>query len=247
MVHLGPLPGSPHFEDLDSVLRGAVRDARVLEEAGFDALCVENYGDAPFSATSVPPSTVAGMTRAISSVLDACPLPVGINVLRNDATSALAIAAACSAAFIRVNVLTGSMFTDQGIISGQAAEVARARSAVAPNTEVYADVFVKHAVPPPGVTFEDAAADTWTRGGADALIVSGPGTGEPADLALVRAARKVAPDAPLLVGSGVTAQTVSEVLAEADGVIVGTSIKEEGVTSAPVSLRRAAALVKAAS
>ena len=232
MVHLGPLPGAPRFSDLQSVLRGAVRDAKVLEEAGFDALCVENYGDAPYFATSVPAETVAGMTRAIAEVLGACSIPVGINLLRNDAEGALSIASATNAAFVRVNVLTGSIFTDQGLISGRPAEVARTRQALAPETEIYADVHVKHGVPPPGLSFEDAASDTWTRGSADALIVSGTGTGEPADLALVRSAHKVAPGAPVLVGSGVTVETVAEVLAEADGVLVGTAIKEGGVTSA---------------
>ena len=247
MVHLGPLPGAPGFSDLESVLRGAVRDSKVLEEAGFDALCIENHGDAPFYASAVPSETVAGVTRAATEILGVTSLPIGINVLRNDAQSAVAIASATGAAFVRVNVLSGTVFTDQGLISGQSALVSRKRQALAPVTQIYADVHTKHGVPPAGQSFEEAATDTWTRGGADALIVSGPRTGEPTDLALVRAARKVAPGAPVLVGSGVTIESAAEVLSEADGLFVGTAIKEDGAVGSPVSLQRASAFVKAAS
>ena len=105
-------------------------------------------------------------------------VPVGVNVLRNDALAALGIAAATGARFIRVNVLTGLMYTDQGPITGKAAEVARARSRLAPDVEIWADVLVKHAVAPPGSDIRQMARDTIERGGADALIMSGSGTGE---------------------------------------------------------------------
>jgi membrane complex biogenesis BtpA family protein len=171
---------------------------------------------------------------------------VGVNVLRNDALAALAVAAATGAAFIRVNVLSGTMSTDQGALVGRAAEVARLRRALGSPALVLADVFVKHAVPPPGLTLEQAAADTWERAGADGLIVSGEGTGRPTsldDLARVRAA---APGAPLYVGSGATAATVAQMLQGADGVIVGTALKHGGRTTAPVDPARAWALVAAA-
>ncbi len=246
MVHLGPLPGAPHFQDLEGVRRRAVEDASTLHEAGFDAICVENHGDAPFFAEEVPAVTVSAMTSVVASVMEEVGIPVGVNVLRNDAMAALAIAAVTSASFIRVNVLTGIMYTDQGIIHGKAADVARARRELAPWVDVLADVFVKHAVPPPGLTFEQSAADTWWRGGAQALIVTGSVTGQPADLAHVRAAKKIVPEARVLVGSGVTVETVAEILTEADGVIVGSAIKEDGHVNGPVSLLRARALVEGA-
>ncbi|NIW74677.1 MAG: phosphorybosylanthranilate isomerase, partial [Gemmatimonadetes bacterium] len=87
--------------------------------------------------------------------------------------------AATGARFIRVNVLSGSMFTDQGPIVGRAAEVARLRAALHPDLVVLADVMVKHATPPPGLTIEQAAADLWERSGADGIVVSGTGTGRP--------------------------------------------------------------------
>jgi membrane complex biogenesis BtpA family protein len=230
MIHLAPLPGSPRFDgDLDGVLSAALIDAHRLADAGF-----------------VPKVTVSAMTRAIAAISDAVDLPVGVNVLRNDALAALAIAAATGAAFIRVNVLSGSMSTDQGTITGRAAEVARLRAATCPQVEVLADVFVKHAAPPPGLSIEQAAHDLAERGGADAIVVSGTGTGHPVDENRMAAVRKAVPDTRLYAGSGVDALTVGEILAICDGVIVGTAIKEGGVTTAPVDPERARALVEAA-
>jgi membrane complex biogenesis BtpA family protein len=247
MVHLGPLPGSPRFGGhLEAVLERAVADARLLAAAGFDAIMVENFGDAPFFADDVPNVTVAAMTRAVAAVRQAVEVPVGVNVLRNDALAALAVAAAAGAEMIRVNVLAGTMNTDQGTITGRSAEVARMRSLLAPSVAVLADVFVKHAVPPPGLTLADAARDTFERGGADALIVTGSGTGSAAAAADLAAVRAAVPAATLYVGSGVTPETVRALLEVADGVIVGTAVKVGGATTAPVDPARAAALVAAA-
>jgi membrane complex biogenesis BtpA family protein len=247
MVHLGALPGAPrYFGDFEAVLAAAAADARALEEAGFDAVLVENYGDLPFFADTVPPTTVAAMTRAVTEVRRAVALPVGVNTLRNDAPASLSVAAATGASFIRVNVLAGWMMTDQGPITGRAAEVARLRAALRIEVAVLADVFVKHALPPPGADLGRAAADMWERAGADALVVTGAGTGHPASLDDLEQVKTAAHGAPLFVGSGVTPQTVGDFLRLADGVIVGTSLKRNGVTQAPVDPARARALVAAA-
>ncbi len=246
MVHLGPLPGSPRFSGgFDAVVARAVSDAEVLAAAGFGGIGVENFGDAPFFTDDVPKVTIAAMTRAISSVANAVELPVGVNVLRNDAAGALAIAAATGAAFIRVNVLSGSMWTDQGLIVGRAAEVLRLRRAIAPDTQIMADVFVKHATPPPGTTLEQAAEELSGRGLADALIVSGTATGRPPSLDTLRDARKAVPESPLYVGSGASAGNVAQFLAVADGVIVGTTLKQGSHTTNPVDPDRARAFAQA--
>lgn len=247
VVHLAALPGSPNFGgDLKPCLEAAASDARLLAEAGFDAVIVENFGDYPFYTDNVPAVTVAAMTRAVSGVADAVELPVGVNVLRNDALAALSIAAATGAAFIRVNVLTGAMTTDQGLISGRAAEVMRLRSALKVDVEVFADVMVKHAAPPPGLTIEQATADTVERAMADAVIVSGAATGDEPALEQVRRVAGAAGATPVLLGSGVTEANVAGLLAVADGAIVGTALKVDGITTNPVDPRRAAAFVRAA-
>ena len=182
----------------------------------------------------------------VSTVREVAQIPVGVNVLRNDGLAALAIAAACDARFIRVNVLSGMMYTDQGPIIGQSARLSRLRAQLNPEIEILADLFVKHAVPPPGLTLEDAAVDLVERGGADALIVSGEGTGRPTNRETLARVRRAVPQARLLVGSGVDHRSVSSLLEIAEGVIVGTSVKEEGQVERPVDPDRAAALVRAA-
>ena len=248
MVHLGPLPGAPGFAgDFDSLLEGAIADAVNLRDAGFDALMIENYGDIPFYADAVPPITVAAMARAVATVRAAVEVPLGVNVLRNDGLAALAIAVACGAQFIRVNVLSGTMYSDQGLITGRAAEIARARAAWAPEVEILGDVFVKHATPPAGLTIEEAAADTYHRGLADALVVSGVATGKPPDQRMIEKVRKAVPEAPLLIGSGATRRRVAALLQIADGVIAGTDLKLKGIVENPVDPQRASEMVKAAS
>jgi uncharacterized protein len=247
MVHLPPLPGSPRFDvELDAVIAFAMRDAIILKDAGFPALIIENFGDAPFYPDHVPPITVAAMTRAVSTIIAATALPVGVNVLRNDAGAALAIAAATGAAMIRVNVLTGVMNTDQGPIVGRAADVSRERRSLCPGVAILADVFVKHATPPPGLTIEQAGLDTWERGGADALIVSGTGTGAAPDLEEAARLRKAVPDATILVGSGASSANLGALAELANGAIVGSSLKVDGRVSGQVDPDRARDLIRAA-
>ena len=110
MVHLAPLPGAPLFAGtMDEVIDAALADARALLDGGCDGMLFENFGDRPFFKERVGPETVAAMTRVIAAVTSAVALPFGVNVLRNDALSALGIAAATGAAFIRVNVHTGAI------------------------------------------------------------------------------------------------------------------------------------------
>lgn len=212
------------------IIEGAVADATTLRDAGFDALIVENFGDAPFHADDVPDVTVAAMTAAVGEIAQAVDIPIGVNVLRNDAIAALAVATVTGASFIRVNVVSGTMFTDQGPIVGRAAEIAQARSAWAHEVEVLGDVFVKHATPPAGQTLEAAAVDLWERGGVDGVVVSGTGTGAPTSLDDLRRVRDVLPDAPLIVGSGATVDTAADLLEVANGLIVGSSLKAKDLS-----------------
>jgi uncharacterized protein len=226
MVHLLPLPGSPRFGgSIAEVLTTAAEDAGVLADAGFPSLMVENFGDVPFFAENVPPETVAAMTLAVDRVAD-FGVPVGVNVLRNDALAALGIAAATGARFIRVNVLTGTMYTDQGPIVGDAAKVQRRKRELGLDVEIWADVMVKHAVPPHGIDLRQVTADTSERGLADALIVSGTGTGVETDVDEARLVRESAPEGMRVVaGSGVNVENIDRLLGAVDTIIVGSSIK----------------------
>ena len=246
MVHLLPLPGAPRWDGaMDAALDRAARDARALQEAGFDGVLIENFLDVPFFADSVPAETVAAMTAAVVRVTGTVSLPVGVNVLRNDATAAMAIAAVTGAAFIRVNVHTGSMYTDQGLIEGKSHDTLRRRSELGVDVRVLADVHVKHASSPAGSTLADAAADTWHRGLADALIVSGLATGRATSADDLRLVKNAVSEAPVLIGSGLAAGSALELLALADGAIVGSAVMNGGRPGAGIDPDRAAAFIEA--
>jgi membrane complex biogenesis BtpA family protein len=243
MVHLPPLPGSPGFKgrELIHIFQRAKEDAKALEAGGADGLIVENFGDAPYFKTNVPPETVSVMAAVVKSVIDEVEIPVGANVLRNDAKAALAIAHATGGKFIRVNVFTEAVVSDQGIIEACAPELLRYRRDLGvKEIKIFADVHVKHAAPLVPRALKEVARDSVERGMADALIVTGPRTGAVIELEDLVKVKEAVPKAPVLAGSGVDKTNVLEILERCDGVIVGTSLKVDGVTTNPVDRQRVA-------
>jgi membrane complex biogenesis BtpA family protein len=244
MVHLRSLRGAA--SGLDDVERAALTDAERLLAAGFPCLALENFGDAPFAPGRVGAATVAAMTRMALAVrrLAGDAVPLVINVLRNDAESALAIAAAVGAGAVRVNVHAGASVTDQGLIEGRAHETVPWRDTHAPGVQIWADVRVKHAAPLVARPVAEEAEELHGRGRADALIVSGARTGGATDPERARVVREATP-APVLVGSGATPETLEALAAVADGFIVGSWLKEGGRVEAPVDSAQARAMVAA--
>jgi hypothetical protein len=171
---------------------------------------------------------------------------LGINVLKNDARAALAIACAVGARFIRVNVHAGAVVADQGLVQSDAYATLRDRRLLAADVKIFADVGGKHAVPLAPVDLEQHARDLTHRGLADGLVVSGQATGAATPLADVKRVRDAVPGVPVLVGSGATPDTAAELLSIADGLIVGTSLKRGGDVAAPVDPERVRRLVAAA-
>ena len=248
VVHVPPLPGSPRGEadGLPGILDRVRRDAASLAGGGADAVLLENYGDAPYHPSHVPKTAVAFMTRLAAAAREASGLPLGVNVLRNDGEAAVSVAAAAGGRFVRVNVYGGARVTDQGVVEGRAHEIQRLRRRVAPDVRVLADVRVKHSEPlgeePP---LEREVEDVVERGGAEGVIVTGDSTGRPPDADQLREAKRAAADVPVFAGSGVTRRTAAETLEEADGLIVGTALKEGGRTEAAVSRERVRSFVEA--
>ena len=239
VVHLLPLPGSPRWNgNLKSVLNRAKMEAGILQDGGAHGIIVENFGDAPYRIGRVEPETVAAMTLAVEQVRAAVSLPVGINMLRNDAISALAVALATGAEFIRVNVHYGVMATDEGMVEGEAYETTRRRRSLNADVQILADVLVKHAAPVGQSDIGLVAQETTRRALADGLIVSGPATGQPTNSFDVSVVRRAVPDGFVLVGSGITESNVGRILGQADGAIVGTSLKREGHVANPVDPER---------
>ena len=235
VVHLLPLPTSPRWQgDLHAVIARAEQEATALASGGVHGLIVENFFDAPFAKSQVDPVVVSAMTLVVQRLSQLVPLPLGLNVLRNDACSALAIAACTGAKFIRVNVLSGVMATDQGLIEGDAHRLMRYRRELGSDVKVLADVLVKHAQPLGRPNVTTAVQDTIHRGLADGVIVSGTATGQAPSVEDLIRARAAAGDTPVFIGSGASIENIAHLIPAADGVIVSSSLKRKGQIEQPV-------------
>ncbi len=246
VVHLKPLPGSPRATaTMKEIVKAAIIDANGYEQGGADAVIIENFGDIPFTKGRVPAETCAAMAVAGQAVREAIKLRLGFNVLRNDPLTALGLCAACGGDFIRINVHSGAMITDQGVIEGNAFETLRKRRELGlEHVKIFADIHVKHATTLGDLSLEDAARDTLDRALADDLIVSGVGTGHPTAITDLDTVRKTCPKAPVLLGSGVRIENVETYLGLASGFIVGSSLKRDGKIGNPVDPKRVAKLVE---
>jgi len=237
MVHMYALPGAPGFSgDLNDVIDRAVADAVTLQEGGVDALLVENFHDYPFYPDTVEPETVASAAIVAREVSRQTDLPLGINILRNSWKASLGIAAAVDAQFIRLNILTDASVTDQGIINSEAHLVARYKKHIGgEHILTLADLLTKHARPlvdrPVGVI----AADMLHRGGADAIILAGDDTSMPPSLERLRQVKDAISDAPIILGSGMTARHAAEYAKVADGAVFGYGSKKDHDMDLPAS------------
>jgi len=237
-VHLQPLPGSPGFSgDLKTVRDQALSEAQMLEDQGVHGLIIENFGDTPFYKKKVPAHTIANMTSIARDIRKQVQLPIGINVLRNDAEAALCIAQAVEAQFIRINIHMHAMVTDQGLVEGKSYRTLRLRKLLQTDIKIFADINVKHASSIVKPDLLQWSEDLIYRGRADALIVSGSGTGKSIDEEelLLLSKKKLA---PIILGSGVNTDNLLELSRFSDAAIVGSYFKEEGVATNNVSSDR---------
>jgi membrane complex biogenesis BtpA family protein len=247
VVHLLPLPTSPRWGgSLKAVIDRAEQEATALAAGGVDGIIVENFFDAPFPKDHVDPAVVSAMTVVVQRLMHLVTLPIGLNVLRNDAHSALAIASCVQAQFIRVNVWTGIMATDQGLIEGRAHELMRYRRELGSDVKIMADVLVKHARPLGSVNLTTAVQDTIERGLADAVILSGWATGCPTSREDLELASAAANGTPVFIGSGADWENISQLMEAADGVIVSSSLKRQGKRENPIDPIRVSRFVEAA-
>ena len=230
MIHMPALPGAPRNKlSMNELIEFALSEAAKLELAGIDGAIVENVGDYPFFRSHVPPVTVAAMATVVREVKDHTMMRVGVNMLRNACEEALSVAYVTGADFIRCNVMIGAYVTDQGIIQGCAAKLARLRMGFKRDILVFGDVHVKHAYPLFNVPIDDAARDLAERGGADAVLVSGARSPVPPSFETLKTV-KDAIRLPVLIGSGIGLANVKEFYEKSDGVLLGeTDFKLGGV------------------
>ncbi len=232
VIHALPLPGSSRYDGapIEAVYDHAVAEARRYRENGVDGLIVENHGDIPFAKPDeIGPETAAAMAVMTDRVRAAVGGPVGINVLANAPVTALACAKAAGADFIRVNQWANAYVANEGFMEGRAGAATRYRSWIgARDVRIFADVHVKHGA---HAIVADRPLEEMARDveffDADAVIVTGQRTGhgaDPEELALFRRASPL----PVLVGSGVTRDNIEGIFAQADAVIVASSLKVDG-------------------
>jgi len=226
MVQLGALPGGSRYKGgpIDRTLDGALAEADTLSSHGVDALMVQNLGDLPVGARATS-AQVAWMTRVVAKIRSRFSMPVGLNLLENDAEAMFAVASATRADFVRIKVYVGAMMTPFGIESGQAFTAIRARNACdAGDVAIFADVHDRTGAPIASAGFAEDVEHAIRLGGADGLVLTGKSYEE--TLALIDAARKGSGAAPILVGGGVNAKNFAAAARVADGVIVSSSLKD---------------------
>lgn len=236
MIHLPPLPGAPNYcGSMQAVLDHALADAHTLVQNGINALIVENLGDYPYYPITTEPETVAAMTRAALEVRRHYPnVALGINILRNSWKAALAVALVSDAQFIRLNVLTDAMVTDQGMIQGEAHLVMRYRAAIgAGHVKVFSDIYAKHGGPLVRRNLQTVTKEMVHRGMADAIIVSGEESAFPPDVADIQQIRSAAAGTPVFLGSGIGLKTI-DCVRYADGSIFGYGTKPSGDMNDPI-------------
>jgi hypothetical protein len=242
-IHLLPLPGAPRYQgSMRQIYDTALAEVALFQRYAVDGLIVENFRDAPFFPHRLPPETTAALAAVTREIVRVAQVPVGVNALRNDAQAALAIATATEAAFIRVNVHMGVVVSDQGLIQGLSHDTLRLRAALRSSVLIFADVGVKHATPlgDRGLALE--TRDLSERGLVDALIVSGVWTGAETsadDITLVRQHTTL----PVLLGSGATPENLSKVYDHVDGLIVGSTFKQDGQAENMVQEARVKAFI----
>ena len=246
VVHVQALPGTPSSKlEINSISSIAVDEARAYQDSGFDGVMIENTHDRPYLKSAVGPEIVAAMSVIGAEVRGAINVPIGIQVLAGANLSGLAVALACGASFVRVEGFVFAHIADEGLIEASAGALLRYRRAIgAENIRIFADVKKKHSAH--ALTADVDIAETAKAAEfflVDGVIVSGVSTGQPTEPDEVRAVSR-AVTVPTLVGSGITPENIGN-YADADALIVGSSIKEGGLWSNPIEPDRTRALVNA--
>ena len=247
VIHVGALPGTPRgTQEVAELVASARREARIYKEAGVDAVIIENMHDVPYLRGEVGPEVVAAMTAIATEVKSACELPVGIQILAGANIEAMAVAHAAGLDFIRAEGYAYAHVADEGLIQSSAAKLLRYRKLIgAEHVQVWADIKKKHAAHAitADVTLGETA-ETVEFMGAACAIVTGSATGKAPSVADVKEA-KAHCNLPVFLGSGITDGNIVEFYHEADGFIIGSAFKRDGLWSNTIDPARVASLMKA--
>lgn len=242
MVHLEALPGTPnHTYTPSQIIERAVSDATILASCGFDSILIENMHDAPYMLREVGSEIIAMMTSAVSAVRDAVDIPIGLQILAGANQAAISVAHATGCSFIRAEGFAYAGVADEGLFAtADAGPLLRHRKAIgAESIAIWSDVKKKHSA---HAITSDLDLEEMIHGhvfcGTDAVIITGTATGSPVNSEDLNIATSINA-CPILVGSGATPQSIPQLLASADAVIIGSAIKIDGNWRNPVDPERA--------
>ena len=245
MLSAAALPGSPTSDGttLESIERAVVADSRILAQAGFDALLIQNTGDGP-PGRDGDMATVAQLAILGRAAVDATSLPIGVNVLKNGVETAFAVALAIGASFVRIKVYVGAVVGAEGIVEGRAMDALAIRRRLGLDAvTILADVHDRTSRVLGDVPLPESVDWALHHGRADGLVLTGRDV--PETVGMLSDVRRTEPMAILIVGGGAQPDNVASLLALADGVIVGSALRSTGGFEGPIVADQARAFVLA--
>ncbi|MCD6252781.1 MAG: BtpA/SgcQ family protein [Thermotogae bacterium] len=239
MVHFPALPGFTLYNDkegMDWVVSRVRDDLHALQNGGIDAVMFCNENDRPYMLQA-DFATVAAMARTIGELKSEIRVPFGVDVLW-DPKAAIAVAKATGAQFVR-EIVTGTFIADMGFWNTSVGEVYKYRKLLdATGVKIFFNICAEFASPLDRRPVEEVAKSVVFSSLADAVLISGPMTGRSPDFETLERVKAAVGDVPVLINTGVNLQNVDELLKVADGAIVGTSLKKDGITWNPVDPER---------
>lgn len=240
MVHVQALPGTPKCNmNISEIISLAVSEAKAFEDNGLDAVILENMHDIPYLNNSAGPEITSALTAVACAVRSAVRLPLGIQILAGANQAALAVALAADLQFIRAEGFVYSHIADEGYIESCAGELLRYRKQIgADGIAIFTDIKKKHSAH--SITADVSIGETASAAEfflSDGLIVTGSATGKEILLDDLIEAKKHS-SLPVLTGSGITADNLENYWQLADGFIVGSFFKQDGIWSNSLSAER---------
>jgi hypothetical protein len=231
MIHIGALPGSPLYDadgGIAKLIEDAARDAEKLQAGGVDAVMFGNENDRPY-VLEAPIEGIAAMTAIVQAIKPSLKIPFGVNYLW-DPKASIAIATATGAKFVR-EIFTGVFASDMGVWAPDCAGAARLkRNLGRGDLKCLFNINAEFAYSLDSRPIELRAKSAVFSSLADAILVSGPITGQPANQSDLRKVCETISDVPVFANTGVNIDNVSDVLSVADGVVIGTHFKIDGNT-----------------
>lgn len=241
MIHLPALPGTPLYDaagGMTAIRDWVQRDIEALQSGGIDAVMYCNENDRPYRLDS-DFASVAAMADVVATTRGELSVPFGVNVLW-DPRATIAVAKATGAAFVR-EIFTGAFAGDFGLWVRSAGDAHRYRREIgADDVRLIYNINAEFAAPVAPRPVPDVARSVVFSSSPDAICVSGPITSQAVDdsvLGQVAAAIRGS-NVPVLVNTGLKVSNAPDLLKHADGAIVGSSLKVDGITWNPVDANR---------